>query len=125
MIYGIGTDIVQISRIDTVVKRWGDRFLKRVFTESEIEYCLHKARPAARFALRFAAKEAFVKALGAGFRNGLSFRQIEVTKDSDGQPHLGLYATSKAMCENLGINSTFVSLSDDGQYALATVILEK
>ena len=68
--------MVEVSRIQKALERWGDRFLKRVFTQAEIEYCRDKVHAASRFALRFAAKEAFSKALGTGFRSGLSFRQI-------------------------------------------------
>jgi holo-[acyl-carrier protein] synthase len=125
MIYGIGIDIVQISRIETVIERWGYRFLKRVFTESEIAFCQAKARPAARFALRFAAKEAFAKALGSGFRDGLGFRQIEVQKNPNGRPLLGLYGKSKEVTQNRGITKTHLSLSDDGLYAVAMVLLEQ
>ncbi|MBW2108470.1 MAG: holo-ACP synthase [Deltaproteobacteria bacterium] len=125
MIYGVGTDIVQIPRIERIVDRWGNRFIQRVFTPDEIAYCRSKARPAARFALRFAAKEAFVKALGTGLKNGVTLRQIEVRKDAMGRPLLKLHATSKLICAELGISRSFVSLSDDGDYALATVVLEK
>ncbi len=124
MIYGIGTDIVRISRIDTAFKRWGGRFLRRVFTEAEIEYCNKKAHPASRLALRFAAKEAFVKALGLGFRNGISFRQIEVVHTHNGSPTLKLHGKSKDYFEQHGIGRSFLSLSDDGDYAIAMIILE-
>ena len=124
MIYGIGVDIVQISRIEKVIDQWGNRFLKRVFTEAEIGYCQRKARPAARFALRFAAKEAFAKAMGCGFRDGLGFRQIEVTNDLNGRPILGLHGKSKEMCVGRGITKSHLSLSDDSLYAIAMVLLE-
>ncbi|MBW2195164.1 MAG: holo-ACP synthase [Deltaproteobacteria bacterium] len=124
MIYGIGTDIVQISRIDTAFKRWGGRFLRRVFTEAEIEYCNTKAQRVSHLALRFAAKEAFAKALGLGFRNGISFRQIEVVHTHNGSPALKLHSKSKDFCEKHGIERNFLSLSDDGDYAIAMVVLE-
>ena len=124
MIYGIGIDIVDVSRIERVVERWGARFLRRVFTENEITYCRDKARQATRFALRFAAKEAFSKALGLGFRQGLAFRQIEVLRSPLGQPHLSLHGKTRDLCQRRGINKSFLSLSDDGPYAVAVVILE-
>jgi holo-[acyl-carrier protein] synthase len=124
MIYGIGIDIVQIPRIEKALQRWEDRFLMRVFTESEIEYCEGKARPAARFALRFAAKEAFAKALGLGFGKTLSFGQIEVKNDSRGQPYLALHGKSKEAYQSCGIRRSLLSLSDDGPYAIAMVLLE-
>ena len=124
MIYGIGIDIVQITRIEGAIKRWESRFLNRVFTEAEIAFCQKKGHPASRFALRFAAKEAFAKALGSGFRDGLGFRQIEVRTDRNGRPHLDLHGRSKQACEDRGITKSHLSLSDDGLYAVAMVLLE-
>jgi len=124
MIYGIGIDMVQISRIEAALERWGDRFVRRVFTQSEIEHCQKRVHPASRFALRFAAKEAFAKALGLGFRQGLSFRQIEVIHDTNGRPNLGLHHNAKKIYEQHGIQESFLSLSDDGRYAVAVVVLE-
>ncbi|NVM21942.1 MAG: holo-ACP synthase [Desulfobacterales bacterium] len=124
MIYGVGIDMVEVSRIENALERWGDRFLRRVFTQPEIEYCYNKARPAARFALRFAAKEAFSKALGLGFRNGLWPRQIEVVQEPNGRPRLSLHGRAKELCEQCGIKSSFLSLSDDGLYAVSVVVLE-
>jgi len=125
MIYGIGIDMVQISRIKSALERWGNRFAHRIFTDREVDYCSQKAIPAARYALRFAAKEAFAKALGLGFRDGLSFRQIEVSRTADGKPYLDLHGRSKALCEERKIKKNFLSLSDDGRYAVAMVVLEK
>lgn len=124
MIYGIGVDMVQISRIERALDRWGDRFVRRVFTPSETVYCKGNARPAARYALRFAAKEAFAKAMGLGFRDGLSLAQIEVLSTSEGMPYLKLHGTSKALFVARGIKHSFLSLSDDGLYAVAMVVLE-
>lgn len=124
MIYGIGIDMVEISRFEKAWERWGDRFLKRIFTEDEIEYCYHTVRAASRFALRFAAKEAFSKALGLGFRNGLALRHIEVVRGHNGRPHLGLHKRAKELCERHGIKNSFLSLSDNGLYAVAVVVLE-
>jgi holo-[acyl-carrier protein] synthase len=80
MIYGIGIDMVKVNRIEYMIARWGNRFLERVFTPHEIAYCRDKADAVSRFALRFAAKEAFSKAMGLGFRNGLSLLHIEVLR---------------------------------------------
>ena len=124
MIYGIGIDMVEISRIEKALKRWGDPFLERVFTQSEIEYCHHGVRSASRFALRFAAKEAFSKALGLGFSNGLGLRHIEVVHAPNGRPHLSLHRKAKELCERHGIKNRFLSLSDNGLYAVAVVVLE-
>lgn len=124
MIYGIGIDLVEISRVENSLERWGDRFINRIFTKNEIEYCHRNVRAASRFALRFAAKEAFSKALGLGFRNGLSLRHIEVMRDPNGRPHLKLHLKAKELCERNGIKNNFLSLSDDGLYAVAVVVLE-
>lgn len=124
MIYGVGIDMVKVTRMESIIARWGDRFLKRVFTPLEIEYCCHKMDVASRFALRFAAKEAFSKALGSGFRNGLSMQHIEVVRPATGPPRLGLYRRAKELCQGYGIKNSFLSLADDGQYAVAVVVLE-
>jgi holo-[acyl-carrier protein] synthase len=125
MIHGIGIDLVQISRIESALQRWGDRFLDRVFTKTEVAYCQSKVQSAPCLALRFAAKEAFVKALGTGFRQGLGFKQVEVENDSTGRPVLNLYGKSKKVCHGCGIINRHLSLSDDGLYAIAMVLLEK
>jgi holo-[acyl-carrier protein] synthase len=124
MIYGIGTDIVEIPRMEAALRRWGERLTARVFTEEEVAYGNGAANPANRFALRFAAKEAFVKALGTGFRTGISFRQIEVTHDPNGSPALRLHGRARAVVTEKKIGKSFLSLSDDGSYAVAFVVLE-
>ncbi len=124
MIYGVGIDMVEISRIDKALKRWGHRFLKRVFTRSEIEYCQDKTRSASRFAVRFAAKEAFSKALGSGFSRGVGFQQIEVIRASNGRPGLSLHGKAEELLQSCGIKKSLLSLSDDGLYAVAVVVLE-
>lgn len=124
MIHGIGIDIVDIRRVRNVLERWGGRFSRRVFTEEEIAYCRDKAHAASSFAARFAAKEAFSKALGLGFRDGLWLKHIEVVREPHGRPHLRLHARAKELCEERRIKSTFLSLSDDGCYAVAMVVLE-
>ena len=124
MIYGIGIDIVDVSRIDKALKRWGDRFLNRLFTKGEIEYCRPKASAASRFALRFAAKEAFSKALGSGFQKGIQFRHIEVSHGPGRRPYLVLHGQARELWESCGLQRSFLSLSDDGMYAAAVVVLE-
>jgi len=124
MIYGIGIDMVNVTRVENMIARWGDRFLKRVFTPSEIAYCHYRANAASRFALRFAAKEAFAKAIGLGFRNGLSLQHIEVLRPDSGPPRLELRKKAKELCQRYGIKNSFLSLADDGGYAVAVVVLE-
>lgn len=124
MIYGIGVDIVKVSRIRDAMDRWGDRFLDRLFTDVEKEYCQDREDAAARYALRFAAKEALSKALGVGMRRGIHCKQIEVVNEPSGKPSLRFYGKAKSVCEEIGIQSSFLSLSDDGGYAVAMVVLE-
>jgi len=117
-------DLVQISRIRRVEDRWKERFRKRVFTEAEIRLCAARPRPAAAFAMRFAAKEAASKALGTGFRQGVAWRDIEVTHNEHGKPGLNLYGKAARVAHSLGVNRLHVSMSDDGAYAVAMVVLE-
>jgi holo-[acyl-carrier protein] synthase len=125
MIYGIGVDLVSVVRIDTVIHRWGDRFVHRVFTPSESEICKQRAFPASAFALRFAAKEAFSKALGLGMRKGLKWRDIEVFNHPGGKPSFRLHGRSYEICRDIGVTGIYLSLSDDGDYAVAMVVMER
>ena len=125
MIYGTGVDLVKIERMEKVVSRWGDRFLKRVFTEEEIRFCYGRPSPHAAFALRFAAKEAFSKALGLGMRRGVRWRDIDVFHSPAGKPGLKLSGASQQICRSNDIKGIHLSLSDDGAYGVAVVILEK
>jgi holo-[acyl-carrier protein] synthase len=125
MIYGTGIDLVNIERVERVLLRWGDRFLNRVFTMEEIRFCHRRPCSHSAFALRFAAKEAFSKALGLGMRQGVRWRDIEVFHDQAGKPGLKLRGISSEICRNNGIRGIHLSLSDDGNYGVAVVILEK
>lgn len=124
MIRGIGVDIVKVDRIEQAVERWGSRFLKRIFTAAEIERCQQRARPAQCLALRFAAKEAFAKALGLGMRKGLRWRDIEVVHDHLGKPDLLLHNQAQRLLEAMEASRTWLSLSDERESALAVVVLE-
>jgi len=124
MIYGIGIDLVHIPRMDAVLNRWGDRFVKRVFTDREAEICRRRAYPPACFALRFAAKEAFSKALGLGMRKGIRWRDIEVFHLPGGRPGLEVRGTSSEICQKHGIGRLHLSLSDEGEYGAAVAVLE-
>ncbi|MBN1907707.1 MAG: holo-ACP synthase [Deltaproteobacteria bacterium] len=125
MIFGTGIDTIKIKRIETVINKWGDRFIDRVFTPDEKAFCLKRIRPCQAFALRFAAKEAFSKALGTGMKSGVFWRDIEVYHLKSGKPCLKVYGTSLSMCEKEGIRGYHVSLSDEDEYGIAMVILEK
>lgn len=124
MIRGIGVDIVKVDRIEKAVERWGHRFLGRIFTPAEIEGCQKRARSAQCLALRFAAKEAFAKALGLGMRQGLRWRDIEVVHDNFGKPDLLLHNQALRLFEALEASKTWLSLSDEFESAVAVVVLE-
>jgi holo-[acyl-carrier protein] synthase len=124
MIFGIGLDLVQISRIGSILNRWGDRFLERVFTRQEIDYCLLRKDPSPHLAARFAAKEAFLKALGIGYDQGVRWKDIEVTRNSSGRPEVQLHNTTKTLCQSHGISRIHLSMTHDGNYGLGQVVLE-
>ena len=124
MIFGIGTDLVQISRIDSLLNRWGTRFLQRVFTEKEVRYCLARKAPSPHLAVRFAAKEAFLKALGVGYSGGIRWKDIEVVHKPSGRPAIQLHNRTKALCEHCGIEKIHLSMSHDGAYGFVQVVLE-
>lgn len=124
MIYGIGVDLVYVPRIENVLARWGDRFLDRVFTGDEQALCLSRPRPSCAFAMRFAAKEAFSKAIGLGMRRGISWRNIEVFHHPGGRPGIRAKGKTLELCQEYGIAGMHVSLSDERDYAVAMVVLE-
>ena len=124
MIIGTGIDIVNIDRIERLIARWGNLFLGRVFTEREIIWCQQRARPPECFATRFAAKEAFLKAIGWGLRNGIQWRDIEVENDPLGKPLLAFHRKAKDVLEERRIKKALITLSHDRPYAVAHVLLE-
>jgi holo-[acyl-carrier protein] synthase len=125
MIYGIGVDLVNIRRLEGIIKRWGDRFINRVFTPDEMDICYGRSSPGAAFSLRFAAKEAFSKALGLGMRKGVRWRDIEVFHFLGGRPGLRIRGKSSEICRKEKITGFHLSLSDEGEYGVAVVVLEK
>jgi len=124
MIYGVGIDLVNIQRLETVLQRWGDRFVKRVYTDQEADFCFKRAYPPSPLALRFAAKEAFSKAIGLGMRKGVRWRDIEVFHYPEGRPGLRLQGKISEICREKQITRFHLSLSDEGLYGMAVVILE-
>jgi holo-[acyl-carrier protein] synthase len=127
MIYGIGVDLVKTSRIAASIERYGERFLARVFTPQEIAYCQGRARGRdSAFALRFAAKEAFSKALGVGLRrDGIRWREVEVVPNPLGKPELQVTGRAADLCAASGITVMHLSPTDQHDQALAVVILER
>jgi holo-[acyl-carrier protein] synthase len=124
MIFGTGIDIVNIERIENMMARWGDLFLSRVFTEREIGWCQQRTRPPECFAIRFAAKEAFLKAIGLGLRGGIHWTDIEVENDAMGKPLLSFHRKAKEILETHRIQKALLTLSHDRPYAVAHVLLE-
>lgn len=122
MISGIGIDIVEIDRIRSLIKRYGDRFVERVFAPCEVSYCLNKKDPARSFAARFAVKEAFVKALGTGMVRGMKFNDVSL--ESYERPEIKLSGIANSIAESKGIASMHASISHEKDYAIAIVILE-
>ena len=123
MIKGVGVDIVRIGRMESAVQRWGRRFLERIFTGAEIDACYEKARPYASLAVRFAAKEALVKASG-GKLSGISFREIEIINLANGGPAIKKEGRlARALAES-GIGNLYLSLSHEDEYGVAMVVAE-
>jgi len=121
-ILGIGLDATDIPRVEKAIARYGDRFVHRIFTETEIAYCSSKYRPAPHYAGRFAAKEAFIKSVG-GLR-GLTMRDIEILNDNEGKPAFRLNTAVDRMLKERGIRHITLSVTHTNQYASALVIME-
>ena len=115
-----GVDIIEIARIGRVVERYGQRFLRRIYTPGEIEYC--RERPP-NLAARFAAKEATMKALGTGVR-GVAWKDIEVVRHSSGAPSIALHGRALARAQRLGVQEISLSLSHSREYAVAFVVAQ-
>jgi holo-[acyl-carrier protein] synthase len=125
VVYGIGVDIVEIARFERFLVQGNDALFQRLFTALETEYCAGKKHAAQHYALRFAAKESFLKALGTGLRDGLSWKNMEVVNDPLGKPELQLYGRAQDLYLELGLSSRFLSLSHDAGSAVAMVVLER
>ena len=124
MIVGLGVDISEVDRIREAMARHGQRFLERVFTPAEIAYCNRHRDRAERFAGRFAAKEAAMKALGTGWSNGVRWVDIEVTRLPSGRPTLALHGAAREIGQRLGLRQTSLSITHSGNTAFAQVIFE-
>ena len=122
-IIGIGHDLIEVSRIESVLSRWGDRFRNRVFTPKELAYCESKRNRSQRLASRFAAKEAVFKALGTGWQRGVGWTEIEVANDDLGKPYIILSGRTKELSRQLGVRNIFVSMTNTENYGAAQVIL--
>jgi holo-[acyl-carrier protein] synthase len=124
VILGVGVDLVRIERIRQAMARWQDRFLERVFTEGELAYARRRRDPAEHLAARFAAKEAALKALGTGLSMGVRWREMEVQRARGEPPRLALSGRTAALGAARGVRTFHVSLTHDGDYAMAQVLAE-
>ena len=124
-VFGIGNDIINIKRIDNSITKNKSKFINRIFTKKEIKYCHSKKRPFNYFAKRFAAKEAFSKALGTGIRKGIDFKDIEIQNDNKGKPFIILSGNTKKFLEKKTKKKykIYLTLSDDAPWAYATVLI--
>jgi holo-[acyl-carrier protein] synthase len=122
VILGLGLDLCPIERIEEIIHRHGEIFCRRVFTDRERAYADHGARPAERYAARFAAKEAAIKALGGP--EGIHWKEMEVERQHTGAPLLRLHGRARACAESMGVTRILVSLTHAGGMASAVVVLE-
>jgi holo-[acyl-carrier protein] synthase len=124
MIVGTGIDIAEVPRIRQSIARFGDRFLRRIYTAGEIRYCDSKANRVERYAARFAAKEAAMKALGTGWSRGVRWRDCEVVRAPGGRPTITFHGKAGEHATRLGVKNAALSLSHTAEQAIAQVILE-
>ena len=124
MIVGLGVDITEVDRIEAAIERRGRPFLERLFTPAEITYCETHRHRAERFAGRFAAKEAAMKALGTGWTRGVRWVDIEVVREPGGKPKLKLSGESRSIADCLGVKNVALTITHTGNTALAVVVFE-
>ena len=124
MILGIGADLVEITRIESSLRRNGDRLAKRILTPEELQRYFKHVKKAHYLATRFAAKEATVKALGTGFADSITWKQVNIANNEKGMPVLTLTGKARERADALGVSRLHISISDEKHYAVAFVILE-
>jgi holo-[acyl-carrier protein] synthase len=123
-VIGIGVDLVECSRIEHSLERFGEKFLRRVFTEGEIEYSMSMKFPARHLAARFAAKEAVSKAFGTGIGKAMGWRNIDIRKKKSGEPFLVFSGPAQELASKRGVASALITLSHTDHHAMACVVLE-
>lgn len=123
-VLGIGVDLVDCARIERSLDRFGEKFLRRVFTEGEIEYSMSMKFPARHLAARFAAKEAVSKAFGTGIGKAMGWRNIDVRKKKSGEPFLVFSGAAQELASKRGVTSALITLSHTDHHAMACVVLE-
>jgi holo-[acyl-carrier protein] synthase len=124
VIVGLGLDIAEIDRIEAAIKRHGATFLERIYTPAEVAYCEKHKSKYERYAARFAAKEAAMKALGTGWSHGVRWRDIEVAREPGGKPTLLLAGAARDIAGRLGVKNIALTITHSGNLALAEVIFE-
>jgi holo-[acyl-carrier protein] synthase len=124
VIVGIGTDLAEVDRIREAIERHGVRFIQRVYTPGEIAYVQRKANRFERYAARFAAKEAGMKAIGTGWRHGVRWQDFEVTNLPSGKPTVALHGVAAEYAERMGVRNVVLSLTHTAAMAMAVVVLE-
>jgi len=124
MILGTGVDLAEVPRIRAAIERYGSRFIQRIYTPAEIAYVERKANRYERYAARFAAKEAGMKAIGTGWNRGVLWKDLEVANLPSGQPTLRLHGAASRVAEQLGVRRIALSLTHTAELAMAHVILE-
>ena len=125
MICGVGIDLVENNRMEKIIKKWGVKFLSRIFSDGEIQYCEKHINSSTHYGVRFAAKESFLKALGIGLGMGVKLSDIEVVNDENGKPSLNLCGEAKNQIEKKRITKVHLSLTHTKSYSTAIVVLEK
>ena len=124
MILGTGTDITEVPRVAKAIARFGERFLERIYTPREIAYCKSKKNAVERFAARFAAKEAAMKAIGTGQRQGVTWQSVEVGREPGGRPTILYHGRAREHFDRLGARRAHLSLTHTAETAFAVVIIE-
>ena len=125
MIHGVGTDVVQVSRMEAVWQRHGEAFARRILMPEELQGFARTKHPVRFLAMRFAAKEAIVKAMGTGFRHGVWVRDVGMVPDFRGKPCVIFSARGAAVCQKLGVGQAHVSLTDEAGLVVAMAVAEK
>ena len=123
MIYGIGIDIVKVERMKDADEKWGKRFFEKILTEDEISYCFKKSVPYPSLAVRFAAKEALIKAIGSEV--AVNMKDVEVVSNEKGRPSIKISGELEGFFREKGINSCHLSLSHEREFGIASIVLEK
>jgi holo-[acyl-carrier protein] synthase len=121
MLVGIGVDVVEVDRVERAVARWGEAFLRRIYTPAELARADAAAGRPARLAARFAAKEAVMKALGVGWR-ALAWREIEILNDALGRPHVRLHGAARRVAQERGVTEVLLALSHTHAHAVANAV---